>query len=179
MPVTPLLHPLHPPSRKIMRFFDRLLRGSCFDLVMRLPRSVAQIAEVIGTPLALRLESVAKPDHKSKRKRGFKVRIPLNPMNEAHPIVGAIGRDGAERLRRHFGGETMPYPARSVRSIRRAVEIARGFTQGATMDELAQRHKVSVSTIARALEKVTHADLVQHPTPTPPGLGSSPGGVCG
>jgi hypothetical protein len=132
---------------------------------MRLPRSVEQIAEVIGTPLALRLESIAKPDHRSKRKRGFKVRIPLTPMDDCHPLVGAIGREGADKLRRHYGGETLPFPARSVRSLSRAVEIARGFTAGATVEELAQRHRVSVSTVARALEKVTHKDLSTIPTP--------------
>ncbi len=132
---------------------------------MRLPRSVEQIAEVIGTPLALRLESIAKPDHRSKRKRGFKVRIPLNPIGDEHPLIEAVGREGAEKLRRHYGGETLPFPARSVRSIRRAVEIARGFTAGASVEELALQHRVSVSTVARALEKVTHRDLTTLPPP--------------
>jgi hypothetical protein len=174
-PVTPVT----PPLCKFMRFFARLLHASCFPLLMRLPRSVAQIAEIIGTPLALRLETIAKPDHRSTRRRGYKVRIPLNPIDEDHPLVGAIGREGAEKLRRHFGGETMPFPVRSVRSIRRAVEIARGYTGGASIDELAQLHGVSVSTVARALEKITHRDLADTTPTPPPGLGSFPRGGCG
>jgi hypothetical protein len=178
-----VLHPCYtrytPHLCKIMWFFARLLHASCFPLLMRLPPSVAQIADVIGTPLALRLESIAKPDHRSKRKRGFKVRIPLNPIDDAHPLVGAVGREGAEKLRRHFGGETMPFPARSVRSIRRAVEIARGFTSGASMDELASRHGVSVSTVARALEKVTHRDIADLNPAHPPRQVTPDGGGCG
>ena len=126
---------------------------------MRVPQSVRDIADVIGTPLALRLEAIARPDHRSKKRRGYKVRIPSGNMGEDHPLVSTIGRDPAEKLRRHFGGETMPFPARSVRSIKRAIEIARGSTEGLTVSELAQRHGVGERTVIRALEKVTHSDL--------------------
>ena len=144
---------------------------------MRLPQSVRDIADVIGTPLALRLEAIATPDHKSKRRRGFRVRIPSTSMGSDHPLVNAIGHDAAERLRRHFGGETMPFPARTVRRVNRALLIAQDSMQGLSVKELAVRYRVGEKTVIRALEGVTHTDLASMTPPTPPGgIGSFPPG---
>ncbi len=140
---------------------------------MRLPGSLAEIAEIIGANMTLRLESVAKPDHSSKRKRGYRIRIPHDPVDDHHPLVRTIGREGATRLQRQYAGETISYAARSARRLQRALMIAKDFQSGVSIDGLQVRYSCSFSTVSRALGEVTTRDLT---TMTTPPLGSSPGG---
>lgn len=126
---------------------------------MRLPGSLAEIAEIIGANMALRLESVAKPDHASKRKRGYRIRIPHDPVDDHHPLVRTIGREGANRLQRQYAGETISYAARSARRLQRALSIAKDFQSGLTVEQLQVRYGCSLSTVSRALGDVTTKDL--------------------
>lgn len=128
---------------------------------MRLPRSLRQVADVIGVPMALQLEAIAKPHHRSSLERGFRVKVPAGQMDESHPLVTTIGRRLAKEMQRIHAGEAIPYAARQARVIKRDINIARDATNGVQEAELCQRYGVSISTVKRALERVTHSDIKQ------------------
>ena len=133
-----------------------------------------EICRVIGLGATLRLADCAK---RANRKRSHRIRIPNGPLSDDHALVRTIGRENAELLHRAFKGETMPFPARTIRSMARDIRIAREFEQGVPLPVLAEAYGVSERTITRALDRVSHGDIARaQGPPTPPGLGPSGGG---
>jgi hypothetical protein len=141
---------------------------------MELPPTAMEFVRVIGLSATLRLADVAKSSHRQARHRSYRIRIPVGPLGDNHPIVRTVGRDNAELIHRHFSGETMAFPARRIRAITRDLAIARDFTQGIPIPVLAQTHGVCERTVTRALDRVTTGDVAQ--AGHPPLLGSSGAG---
>ncbi len=136
-----------------------------------------EFVRIIGLGATLRLAEVAKSSHRHARHRSYRIRIPVRKLHDNHPIVRTVGRDNAELIHRHFGGETMAFPARRIKAISRDIRIARDFTQGIPIPVLAATHGVCERTVTRALDRVSAGDIQRagHP-PTPPVLGSFEGG---
>ena len=135
---------------------------------MNLPASCNEFERVIGTPLTLRLVSVAKDR---------RIYIPANPVHADHPLARAVGLDAATLLHKQFGGCIMAYPSQRVRSCIRDREIARAWKAGRDIRQLARDHKVCERTAIRALSRIKTSDLVEPiqldgAVPTP-GIGSS------
>jgi hypothetical protein len=143
---------------------------------MLLPETAKEFARIIGVGATLRLADCAKSSHRSKRSRSYRIRIPVNSMDEQHPIVRTIGKDNARLLQRHFAGETLAFPARRIKAIERDVRIAKAFTEGNSIPVLAVAHHVSERTVLRALGRITTKDVAEA-TPTPPVVGSPPAGT--
>jgi hypothetical protein len=148
---------------------------------MQLPDTAMEFARLLGVGATLRLADCAKSSHRSARHRSYRIRVPVGPLSDDHAIVQTIGREQADLIHRHFAGETMAFPARRIRAIRRDIEIARDFQLGIPVPVLATTHGVSERTVTRALDRVSHGDIqrAQAPPPTPgtpPGLGPLPGG---
>jgi hypothetical protein len=142
---------------------------------MHLPETAQDFARIIGVGATLRLADCAKPSHRSKRSRSYRIRIPVNAMDDQHPIVRTIGEDNARLLQRHFAGETLAFPARRIKAIERDVRIAKDFTQGSSIPALAEMHHVSERTVLRALGRITTKDVAEAQA-APPGLGTPSGG---
>ena len=132
---------------------------------MHLPETAQDFARIIGVGATLRLADCAKPSHRSKRSRSYRIRIPVNAMDEQHPIVRTIGKDNARLLQRHFAGETLAFPARRIKAIERDVRIAKDFTQGSSIPALAEMHHVSERTVLRALGRITTKDVAEAQAP--------------
>ena len=145
---------------------------------MQLPPTAMEFCRLIGLGATLRLADCVKSPHREKRHRSYRIRIPVGPLGDDHALVRTLGRDNAELLHRHFAGETMAFPARRIRAIRRDIEIARDFTtEHLPVSVLAERHGVSERTVIRALGRVTTGDVERvAPSPHPPGVGSSQAG---
>lgn len=126
---------------------------------MQLPQSLNEFARVIGLAATLSLADCAQPNRRSTKNRAFRIRIPVNPLPEAHAIVLAVGREKADRLQKHFAGETMAFPSRRCRAITRDIRIAAEFVQGIPIPVLAEAHNVSQRTVTRALARVTTGDI--------------------
>jgi hypothetical protein len=139
-----------------------------------MPQTAMQFVRLVGLGATLRLADCAKPDRKQKERRGFRIRVPSGPISDDHALVQTIGREAADLVVAYFSGETLPFPVRRMRALRRDIDIARDHIQGIPVPVLACTHKVSERTVARALCRVTHGDIQRAgPTPPPPLLGSS------
>ena len=165
-----------------MKFFTSVMQKTAFRNrgrqtaePMLLPETAQEFARIIGVGATLRLADCVKPTHLSKRGRSYRIRIPGGSMNAEHPIVRTIGREKANLLQRHFAGEALPFPARSIKAIERDIRIAKAFTEGSSIPLLAETHHVSERTVMRALDRITTKDVAEA-TPTPPVLGTSSGG---
>ena len=133
-----------------------------------------EFVRVLGLGATLRLTSCAK---RANRYGSHRIRIPSGPLSDDHALVRTLGREDAELLHRAFAGETMPFPKRTIRSMARAIKIARDFEQGIPVPVLAKAHGVSERTVTRALDRVSHGDIQRAAgPPPPPGLGPSGGG---
>ena len=143
---------------------------------MNLPPSAMEFARIIGLGATLRLADCARPDHRERRRAGYRIKVPMGPLADDHALVRTVGRENAELIHRHFAGEMLPFPARRIRAITRDILIARDFTQGIPVPVLAEHHGVSERTVTRALDRVTGGDIARAGQPHPPGLGPPGGG---
>lgn len=118
-----------------------------------------EFVRVIGLGATLRLVDCAKAPHREKRKRDYRIKIPVRELTTEHPIVKNVGPTNAELLRRHFGGETLSFPARRMRAVARDIEIAKQFQLGIPIPILASSNAISERTVLRALARVTSGDI--------------------
>lgn len=104
---------------------------------MTLPRSAQDIADVIGRELALRLIGQLEQAGGRKWRRVLYVPKRLD-TDTGERLVAMIGRDAAERLRRHFGGEILQ-PANCGFLVRafRAREVRRLAADGLSIEVIA------------------------------------------
>ncbi len=145
--------------------------------LMRLPTSALEFTRVIGLAATLRLVECAKPDRRCSGQARYRIKIPSSSLSDDHALVRTLGREEAERLRRHFAGETLPFPVRRLKKVARDISIARDFQQGIPIPVLAQHHRVSHAIVMRAVSKVSQGDIQRaQGDGTHPPLGPSGGG---
>jgi hypothetical protein len=148
---------------------------------MNLPQSTVELARVLGVGATLLLADCAKLDRRKRASAGYRIRIPCGNLADDHHIVRTIGREQADKLHHSFAGETISYPARRMKAIRRDISIARDFHLGIPIPAIVTSYGVSERTVTRALDRISHGDIqragsLPPATPTPPGLGSYPPG---
>jgi hypothetical protein len=76
------------------------------NIDQKLPRSVQEVADVIGRDAALLIvNSLPRSYSESRRRSGRVVFYVPKVMQESHPVAVLIGPNLAEKLCKHFGGE--------------------------------------------------------------------------
>jgi len=134
---------------------------------MNLPKSVQQIADVIGVSQALKLIGML-PVCKVRDKRYSKaisnrlvLIVPAN-LKADHKLVKMIGWQDAYKLSRHFGGEFL-YPANCNEIYREFLKdtAVRMRREGKTPAEVAEAMRIPYRTISRWLSDA----IPQHDAP--------------
>lgn len=130
---------------------------------MRLPRSVQEIADVIGRDRALQLVAQLR---KRCRGRTLNIYVPSpERLHAGHALVAMVGMDGALALAQVFGGAHV-YPA-SCRQMRRALEnrdILKWRDAGLSVVEIAERLHLStkwVQAVTDARDMVRRGDDIE------------------
>lgn len=102
--------------------------------VDQLPQTVAEISEIVGIDATLRLVEAWG---------GVRLYVPQQ-MPEDHLLVSTLGRDEAELLAEHYGGETILIP-RCLAALRavRNTHICNERDKGASIALLALRHHLT------------------------------------
>lgn len=111
-----------------------------------LPESVLQLAELIGLPAALKIvDSYA----------GTRLYVPFE-MRHDHPLVLLIGRELADKMARHYGGEQYLDIPRCVEAARHARDeaIAADFVAGASYRALANQYHLTMRGVAKILARM-------------------------
>ena len=136
---------------------------------MKLPKSVQQIADVIGVSQTMKLIGLL-PVCKVRDKRYSKaisnrivLIVPAN-LKADDKLVKMIGWDDAYKLSRHFGGEFL-YPATCAEIYRDFLKdtAARMHSEGMKPAEVAEAMQIPYRTISRWLSNAIpqHADTCQ------------------
>ncbi|WP_186122863.1 helix-turn-helix domain-containing protein [Burkholderia gladioli] len=122
---------------------------------VKLPRSVQEIADVIGRQRALYLVGqlptyVAGAEGKKSAHISFSV-PKLARLRDDHQLVRILGRDDAEKLCQHFGGEIL-YPANCAEIYRvyRAESAVKLVREGRTVADVADVLGVHPRTVRNA-----------------------------
>lgn len=112
---------------------------------MRLPRSVQQIADVIGRDAALTLVRKLPRAYTKGHPSGQPILYVPKSMPPDHALVRLIGYPAAEKLAAAFGGEIL-YPAACIELDRAARnrEIERLFRAGSSEVEIARLFGLTV-----------------------------------
>jgi hypothetical protein len=128
----------------------------------QLPRSVQEIADVIGRDLALKLvESLPRaysPCHPS----GQVILYVPKYLRPDHHLVALLGWEAARRLAHTFGGEMlMPAICYGLRSGERNSAILSMRASGATQQDIAREFRVSARHVRNILKEMAQVDCTQ------------------
>lgn len=126
---------------------------------MRLPRSVQEIADVIGRERALYLVGqLPRRVTRDKRYPAAKnselmLYVPTaQRLSDDHPLVRILGADDAAKLCRHFGGETLkPANCNEIYRRYRDAQITRMVGEGYPVSYVADLFGVSGQTVRNAI----------------------------
>ncbi|KRG42609.1 hypothetical protein ARC63_11265 [Stenotrophomonas geniculata ATCC 19374 = JCM 13324] len=117
-----------------------------------LPDSIQTLAEVIGESAALTLVRAWPPTTSSTTGRHRVIVYVPSTLPDQHRLIDILGRDVAQRLVNHFGGELLFLASCFAASAHeRREQIARAVACGMPREHVAREFGVSQTTIKRAL----------------------------
>lgn len=109
-----------------------------------LPKSLVEVAEVIGLPATRKLVETHG---------GTRVFVPRR-LKTQHKLANLLGFEKARRLSAHFGGESLNIArAASIHRAKRNVNIVRCYDAGRRVPSLAQEHGLTERQIYTILSK--------------------------
>lgn len=122
---------------------------------MRLPKSVQEIADVIGRERALYLVGqlprrvTRDKRYPAARNSELMLYVPTaQRLDDDHPLVRVLGVDDAVKLCRHFGGETLkPANCNEIYRRYRDTQITRMVREGYPVSYVADLFGVSGQTV--------------------------------
>lgn len=117
-----------------------------------LPDSIQTLAEVIGESAALTLVRAWPPTTSSTTGRHRVIVYVPSTLPDQHRLIDILGRDVAQRLVTHFGGELLFLASCfAATAHERRGQIARAIACGMPREHVAREFGVSQTTIKRAL----------------------------
>lgn len=121
-------------------------------LMNALPDSIQTLAEVIGESAALTLVRAWPPTTSSTTGRHRVIVYVPSTLPDQHRLIDILGRDVAQRLVAHFGGELLFLASCfAAGAHQRREQIAHAVASGMPRDHVAREFGVSQTTIKRAL----------------------------
>lgn len=130
----------------------------------KLPRSVQEIADVIGRDAALRLVEALPRSFAPSRPYGRAVLYVPKSIRADHELVGMIGWDLATKLARMFGGEILqPSKCFGLRSNERNNTIRAMRASGCSTQSIAREFHMSDRQVRNIVKEIP--DMAANETP--------------